>query len=487
MKQFETIINKDFQEMLRSPIDPKYHIFFDSHDWFTDTMLPSLKTNIFEYFDITDKEMINEIEKEFVYDDTDIKVGTKKGLPNDCKHLPNKTLTDEELIKLYELINDPNVTDFNTIKDQVNTMFNYNLPSTIKDLKKSTLENLEKSTMVPTVKQLPNGKIINIIIVGAGPMGLFTALHLNEYNKFYTGLLKVHINVLLIDNRISEEGIKLPYSRITQFGFDIRQIQPFINQIFCWHNKLATGTRQFDFIYLLENLLYLSAYYQKIPMYFTKKLEDYESIKSFAIKNNFHYIFDCTGGRLKPTFKPLSNMRELSWNTYSLKKGNSEIKYVGNNLYKFFENGVEYKYKVFMLRIMDKNMQPYLIGNLFMDIGSDDDLKLVEEFNGKCLEVKEYIRLSKHFKNENMRYLYPLIIKFPHLQITDPKYVKITAFDIGAYHIGQCATLINDNLMYVALGNTAGSSDLGIYFGLKSAISFSKHICDLLSTFTNLS
>lgn len=104
----------------------------------------------------------------------------------------------------------------------------------------------------------------------------------------------------------------MSYSRLTQFSFDISEIQPFINQIFCWKNKIMSyDTRQFDFINIFENMLYVVTYYNGIPLYFTKKYESIDKIKEFAKKNNFKYIFDCTGGRMNVNFG-----NQIRWNKY---------------------------------------------------------------------------------------------------------------------------------------------------------------------------
>jgi hypothetical protein len=165
-------------------------------------------------------------------------------------------------------------------------MYDYNLPSTIPNL--------------DNWKKYKEDNPINIMIMGAGPLGLYTALYLNEYyNKNIIHgrdnkktILNQYVNILIIDNRIYKEGIKKPYTRSTQFGFDIEQIQPFIKQIFCWKNfdNNYKGTRRFDFINILENLLYVAAYNENISMYFTKKLEDFNDIKTFPYKIFTYYI-----------------------------------------------------------------------------------------------------------------------------------------------------------------------------------------------------
>jgi hypothetical protein len=65
-------------------------------------------------------------------------------------------------------------------------------------------------------------------------------------------------------------------------------------------------------------------------MQFTKKFEDYNDIKKFIKKEDIHYLFDCTGGRLKNSPNEI-----IKWNKYKFIKDNQEVKY--NNDTKYFE------------------------------------------------------------------------------------------------------------------------------------------------------
>ncbi len=468
MNKLESIINDSFQELLRSYKEPNHHVFFDSNDWWKNIMRPSMQKDMIAHFGI-DKKVSENIKDIFIYSDAP-SLATIEPIAISCKYVPEKVISKDQLIKIYDTIIDPKTTDFSTVKSQLDILFDYNLPSTVPDVKKKTI-----------IKSRPFGDVINVIIVGSGPIGLFTALYLNDYYNRSSNPLNVHINILLLDNRIKEEGVRLPYSRVNQFGFDIQQIQPFFKQIFCWDNKpMSFGTRQFDHIYVLENMLYLSAFTREIPMYFTKKLEDYDAIKQYALKNGFHYIFDCTGGRMKPTFMP-----HVKWTKFDFKKGNSEVKYIGGNIHTLFVDGTEFKDTVIVLRIMYENMKPLAIGNILAVYDNPDDEKIIKQFRNKCLTVDNYIALSKHFKSDNLRYMFPLIMSIHKLDIEKPekiKYVMITTFDVNPYHVNQVAKTIDKDLIYVGLGNTLGVSEFGIHFGLKDAIWFAKHVCNLLGT-----
>lgn len=86
-------------------------------------------------------------------------------------------------------------------------MYDYLLPSTI-----DNLDNLN---------YIKNEKSINVIIAGAGPVGLFSALYLTKY---YENEFNQNVNILLVDNRVEQEGTSF---RKTYYSF-IRNIFKYI-------------------------------------------------------------------------------------------------------------------------------------------------------------------------------------------------------------------------------------------------------------------
>ncbi len=450
MYKLEGLLNNKFQKLFKSYSNPSYHKFFDSYIWYQD-FLNNWKNR--------DKDGVKNIKK-YNYDEN-ILLDNIKSV--DCKYVPKNTISIKLLEKYYNTVSDGKLNDFTKIRDIVDDMFEYNLPSTISDL--------------PTyLNKIKSSDSINVIIVGAGPVGLYTAAYLHKYyNQNY---LRQKINILLIDNRIYEEAIKLPYSRTTQFGFDISQFQPFISQIFCWKNKNIWETRQFDFIYMLENLLYLHVFKNKIPMYFTKKYETYDKIKMMAIANNFNYILDCTGGRLKPNL-----IGNVKWNNLQFKKDNMEVKYDGNNMYNFYIDDEKYEHITVVLYLLDNNYKPIPIGNMFGLVTNNTDKSLIKKYNNGCYKKEDYIKISKHFVYDPLRNLYPIIKKNTGIKDNDVKYIKITSFNSNSHHVNQAAKVINDNLLYCGLGDTLGSSEYGIYFGMKDSVAFSQYVCNLLGIF----
>ena len=132
----------------------------------------------------------------------------------------------------------------------------------------------------------------------------------------------------------------------------------------------------FDEINILENLLFLEAYKQKIPMYFTKKYKSFKKLKKFSIKNDFNYIFDYTGVRLKTNFKINKNIK---WDKYKFQKNNYNIKLV-NNYYKLYVNNIEYKHTTIVLKLLDKNKKLLRTENYFGFITNLNDSYIIQKY-----------------------------------------------------------------------------------------------------------
>jgi hypothetical protein len=448
------IINRDYQEILRGRTDPTKHVFFQS--------LARWKQ---QYAMLSQERQLPKLSARYSYDPTtDLSDVTPL---KDCKFVPNKLLTRAYLDKFYEqLLTQRN---YEKIRTSCIEMSEYNLPATV--------------TSLSSWKQHSDPTAINVLILGAGPVGLFTALYLNEqYNKKLTfrDVSMRKINFLLVDNRIKSEGVKLPYSRSTQFAFNISEIQPFLKSIFCWNTDVTPeDTRVFDNILVLENLLYCAAFHESIPMAFTKKFDEYESIKQFIQKESIHVVFDCTGGRSK-----IPVTRTLRWNQYSLKEGNQEIKLnKDTQYYEMCEDGVTHKKLAYRLQLFDKQNKEFLVGNKFAFPTDAEDIEHANKYNNMCFSAEDYIRLSRHFKADTMRELFPYLVKVTGKTVRDIKTVKISSFNSFARHSPFAAAPLLPGCTLIRVGDSLGNSDYGILFGMKHSIEFSRHICNLLTSF----
>ena len=382
----------------------------------------------------------------------------------------------QQLKDIYKHLINPKIYKFSKIRKELLKMYNYLLPSTI-----DNLDNLNNY-----LQNIKVDKAINVIIAGAGPVGLFSALYLQKY---YENQFNQNVNILLVDNRVAQEGIRLPYTRTTKFGFDISLIQDFIHNLFCWdETKPKKYSRHFDYINILENLLFVVAFHYKIPMYFTKTLETYDKIKDFAKNNNFHYIFDCTGGRLGAQFKTNIKKSTEEWGKIiKLKQGEHEMKLDDDGYFRHYINNKIYQHRAMVLTLIYKNKKEYHIGNNFGMTDNKRDIKLIDKLSNKCFSREDFEYISKHFESHNIRYHLENMLSESEAIQKNTKFVKITSFNVFATrHLDKCAYKINSKLTYIALGDTTGNSEVGIYYGMDSGLRFAKHIIHLLGTFSNV-
>jgi hypothetical protein len=386
---------------------------------------------------------------------------------DDCKYVPKETLSPAYLKAFYEQLTTTH--DYPAIRNKCHDMTNYALPSPLASL--------------ASWKRFDNSDAINVMILGTGPVGLYTALYLQhiynlvpeDFGMTYFSFRR--INILLVDNRIFKEGEKMPYSRSTQFGFSIQELQPFLQQIFCW-NMEKFGVRAFDYIHVLENLLYTVAYHEKISMAFTKQFEDPAALNAFIAKEKIHVLFDCTGGR---TRIPVSH--PVRWDRYSFKEGTAEVKLNPvTKYYEYYENSKPFTTQVLRLQFFDKDRNEVLVGNEFAEPMDPADIAFADKYNNQCFQTEEFLKIVSAFTSEKIRLLFPHMLDVSNLTQKDIDSVKIVVFNTIARH-SPFAAAPYEGAVLIRLGDSLGGTEYGIVFGMKHSIEFSKHICHLLSTF----
>ena len=454
MNNLINTINNYFYEMMRDRIDPDKHLFFSSINWWKNAF-KQWSGDLFE---------VKKILKE-----KNIDLSTIKPI-KECKFNPTKKLSSKYIEDFYELLTNSN-TKYKLIQDKCYEMTEYLLPSTIKDISKWKIYDTKNT--------------INVMILGSGPVGLYTALYLHKtYNKPQSNkeFSPKKINIILVDNRIKKEGLKMPYSRATQFGFDILEIQPFLNQIFCWEtNRDKYNTRAFDFIYVLENMLYTRAYHSQIPMLFTKQFDDHDNLKKFIEKEDIHFLFDCSGGRTN--MKINKNIFKLR-HEYKFKEGNHEIVFnKKTKYYEFNEDNEIYTKPIIRLQILDKDNREIPIGNTLVHLKDDEDnesdLELVMKYKDICFTPQDYLKISSWFKNHQLRNLYQVLTK--EIKSSTIKSVKLISFYSIARHSPFAATRFTKDCTLIRLGDSLAGTEYGIIFGMKHSIEFSKYICNFLA------
>jgi hypothetical protein len=387
----------------------------------------------------------------------------------ECKYRPTKILSQAYLSKFFTLMT--TTKDYAVIQEKCHDMTNYALPATV-----SSLTSWKQST---------DPSALNIMILGSGPVGLYTALylsrlypHIDTETDFIKEFSSRAVNVLLVDNRIHKEGVRMPFSRSTQFWFNILELQPFLRQIFCWDNMMKRGVTAFDNIHVLESLLYTVAYKDKVPMAFTAQFNDYTALSAFIKKEQIHILFDCTGGRSKI---PISY--SIRW-PQSMKEGTASIRLnPETQYYEYYENGVSTSKPTLYLQIMDKKNRELVTGNHFVYPVDPSDVRLAELFNGKCFRIQDFLTIAGHFKDEKLRNLFPHLLEIGEVKQESVHAVKINVFPSKARHSPFAAAPLQKGCTLIRVGDSLGGTEYGIMFGMKHSIEFSKHICNLLSTF----
>ena len=454
---FINLINEYYLEMLRSRKDKTKHLFFDSILWWK---------RMYKDWSSTDN-ILKDLPEKYDYNPKiDLSILTPL---DDCKFIPKEQLSRETLETFYKLLTTAK-SDYVVIQEKCHEMTEYALPATIKSLESWKKYDLDDA--------------INVMILGAGPVGLFTALYLNEYYNVKNNFNDVSfrkINIILVENRIKEEGLKLPYSRSTQFSFHISEFQQFLKFVSCWNLDVSDiDMRIFDYIHVLENMLYTVAYNKKIPMMFTKKFDDYKVLTEFIKTEKIHMLFDCTGGRSN-----IPDTKMISWRKIQFSpEGNQEVKLnKETNYFEFYEDGKVYTKSTCRIQLFDKDNKEFLVGNIFVEPTEEDDIVILNKYKNKCFSTDDYISLSSAFKQTRLRQLFPLIVKDSNFKINEIKSVKINMFYSIARHSPFAAMKMKNNCILVRLGDSLGGTEYGIHFGMKHSIEFSRHICHLMSSF----
>lgn len=335
--------------------------------------------------------------------DTKVETYTKE----DKKY--KKQVSEDFLFYLHDLM--IKNTNLNKLYDEFDRIEDNILPSTIKYLDKYK-------------EYLLSSKKYKILIIGAGPSGLFTANYIHSY--YMNSNIKNEIDLFVIDNRITTESFREPYSRSRIFSIYSKYISFFHKTFFCTELNYNMPIKYFELI------LYLYTYTRKIPLYFTKTLSTLEQIDKFINKYNFDLVFDCTGNRLLK--EPVI--------TYDLPE----------------------KYKYFVTVIYYEN------GTLLADSSASITKKEYEyysQFNDKYLKIKEFNKINNYDnlpKVERSKEIDKIINR-----VTD---VFINCYVANLYSKKQIYKKLDNNKLLIGLGDTIYSGHFAIGTGLEITFDF---------------
>jgi hypothetical protein len=148
------------------------------------------------------------------------------------------------------------------------------------------------------VDALSRAHELNVVIIGAGPIGLALASALKV-------ALRTRVNVLVVENRLSADHHKMPYTRrwITNVPRALLDglVEPLVIEVF---RKIGNGVHIGSTIDVFETLLFLSCRRLGVKFLFARDF-DLAKVGDLPV----HLVFDASGNRLTPARAPDSSDR----------------------------------------------------------------------------------------------------------------------------------------------------------------------------------
>lgn len=204
-------------------------------------------------------------------------------IPDGINVEPNYDELNKDEIKKLK-IDAYNILNYNRLLEHVSYMSKFMIKSNIND-KEKLYKNISSKKK----------DIINIMIIGTGPVGLFLACYLYLYYNETSMNSSPRVNVVMYDSRINKSGFRKPYNRQRLFVTESKYLSLILPKIYCWDDSKDYLMVN---IFMLEYILFAVAnQHYHIPMIY----EDYDwnDYKKIIDKGKFDVVFDCTGGRLK--------------------------------------------------------------------------------------------------------------------------------------------------------------------------------------------
>lgn len=364
-----------------------------------------------------------------------------------CKYKSSMYLDEGLIYSLYNNIKHKTVQ--REIEQELDKIIYYNLPSTLDGLDDlNYLKNIHKT---------------NILILGAGPNGLFLANYLNL-------MYKNKVNILVLDNRILKESYREPYTRSRTFAIGIPSYFSLIlPKITCFSKWVLIQIRY------LEILLYLKSFTDNIPMYFTKKYSKYSDVQELIKKYNFKVCFDSTGGKIKTPFV----VKNFNFpDNFKFKKNKHEL-IRENNLLKINWPDNNHK-KYLFIYFLNKQFKSLFVNYYdVFPITNEDDYKLL---NNICIDKKHIINIINKITDNKLKKFLITIIRILKDDIyNNISYINLTTAEVKLYSQLKIAFLVNNKkCAWIGAGDTIFHSHYLIGSGLTRTISLSSKIINLL-------
>lgn len=391
-----------------------------------------------------------------------------------CKFIPKKVLPNKIVNEIFsDFMKYNQIPRWDKLKKQLDNMSNYLLYSNINP---ESIKNMFVNKKSDT---------INILILGAGPTGLYIANYLYTIN-----LLSPRINLLIIDNKtpVNRESFRLPYTRNRIYGLHLELLNSFFPMFPCIKELTKKGGIQIKY---LENIMIIFIYGYGIPIYFTNQINNEDSLKKFISQNKIDIVFDCTGNRFKNNFivNPSENIISTFFPKDTIFENDKYLIAYHNNEYQLqWKNNIDNRFYISM-EIYNNNGKYLDMPIWANEIVFTHDVKFFSKFHNICIKMKpnkinkimklfdglEDMTLSKRIQ-EKLIYYSDKNIKF---SIIEPKlYQKILISSI----IHQS----DQNTIYIGAGDTIFSSHFAIGAGLNRLLRFINRIVWYIQTLSEI-
>lgn len=444
MNTISDTINKKFERLFQSKENNNDHHNDHEHPFHRD--LKKVHKAAPEYR----KSILNNIKKRINYKEVTI-------LPDNINVEPKyETLNINELKKLDNNMSNKTVDyNYNKIFELVSVLSKYLIKSNVND----------KEKLYKTISNKKND-VINIMIIGSGPVGLFLACYLHLYYNDTSMNSSPRVNIVMYDSRIDKPGFRKPYNRQRIFATASKYLSLVIPKIYCWSEKEYFTVN----IFLLEYVLFTVAnIHYNIPMIY----EDYDwnDYKKIIDKGQFDVVFDCSGGRLHHDV--IKNV-DASW----VKKMNT----------KFMEKELTIKDNLVILENDKNHIINYFFGSMEfhhndktltfhskydIDIMNSHDLIYLNKIKDKYYKYDDVIHLIQGIKDTNFRdFLYTMLTKN-----TNNKELLIK-FDVWGVHmrhqikISDTFIVNKRNILFIGAGDTIFHSHFITGSGLNRIFDF---------------
>lgn len=312
-----------------------------------------------------------------------------------------------------------------------------------------------------------------IMIIGAGPTGLFMACYLK--------ITFDNINVVIYDNKINKPGFRKPYTRVRPFSTSSKYLSLIIPKLYCITN--------YDYIYinifLLEYLLYSKAVIDyNIPIYYRD--HDWNDYLEIIKNNNIDIVFDCTGGKLKPN---IFNKIDTSWlkdPKFIIDKDIKKQLYIDEkqNLVHLIDYPKDniFKKNHYYGTLNIYNIENEFIDKIDIDILNKEDLMFFNKIKKTNFSYGDTMEIIKGIFNDTSRnYIYNILMD--NSKKYKDYYFNFDVWGIYIRHIIQPCEIFNvnnSNKLYISIGDSMFHSHYITGAGLNRTIKLAVYCANQL-------